>query len=214
MRYFWHAIAAIVVLSLIVMIFFAFSVKVDDNISFTNDLPELTAPVITIADPQQGPSDAVVTIVNFGDYSCEACGDLDETLAAFMATYAGQIRLVWKDMPNTSAHPEALNAAMAARCAGEQDADLFFAYQAYLFANQANLGAELYTTLAEELGLKASALTRCVENEDTFALVQRTYEEGLALRITATPTLFINGERYSGGLSSSELSATLRTLLR
>lgn len=214
MRYFWHAIISIGLLAFIVFVIFGFSVDVKDDITFTDDLPELTEPTVTIADQAIGPSDAPVTIVNFGDYACDACATLDEVLTAVHTEFPDQVRIVWKDMPNTTAHPEALTAALAAHCAAKQDDEQFFTYQAYLFANQNNLGTELYASLATELGLKESTLTRCIENQDTYALVQRGYEEGLALKITATPTMYINGERYAGSMTVGELKTAIRALLR
>lgn len=214
MRYFWHAMIAIAVLALIVFVLFGLSVDVKDNIAFTDTLDELSEPTVTIADPTIGPDDASVTIVNFSDYECEACADLHQALTEVYAEFPGQVRIVWKDMPNTTTHPEALNAALAAHCAGKQDDEQFFTYQAYLFANQNSLGADLYASLATELGLKATTLTRCIENQDTYALVQRGYEEGLALRLTATPTIYINGERYAGGTSTSQLTSAIRAIIR
>lgn len=214
MRYFWHAIITIVVISLIVFLFFVFSVRVNDNITFTDEIPAITTPTITIADPQSGPVDAPVTIVNFGDYGCEDCADAETALADLSNAYPGKIRIVWKDMPNTSLHPEALNAAMAARCVKEQEDEAFFPYHAYLFANQADLGPELYAALAAQMGLKESVFNRCLEGEDTYALVQKSYEEGLALRINATPTLFINGERYTGAISRNQLEAKIRAFIK
>ncbi|MBI1908173.1 thioredoxin domain-containing protein [Candidatus Uhrbacteria bacterium] len=214
MRYFWHAIISIGLLALIVFVFFAFSINVEDRITFTDTVDEITEPTVTIADPQQGPSDAPVTIVNFGDYGCAACADLEEALTAVVNEYGDEIRIVWKDMPNTTSHPEALNAAMAAHCAAKQDEEIFFLYHDYLFANQADLGTDLYGSVAEALGLQSEKLLRCIENQDTYALVQRGYDEGIALKVTATPTLFINGERYTGGMGVGELKATVRGLLR
>lgn len=201
---------AILTLALIIFVFFAFSLNSSHRITFT-DSEALTTPSVTIADPSLGADDAAVTIVNFGDYQCEACADLDEALTAVAEEFPGQIRLVWKDMPNSSIHPEATNAAVAARCAAKQDA--FFEYHAYLFSNQASIGPALYTALADELGLKSSSFTRCVENADTLPLVQRSYEEGLALGIAATPTIFMNGERYSGSLTQASLTSAIRSLL-
>lgn len=201
---------AILTLALIIFVFFAFSLNTSHQITFTDD-DAPTQPSITIADPSIGADDAAVTIVNFGDYQCEACADVDEALTAVAEEFPGQIRLVWKDMPNSSVHPEATNAAVAARCAAKQDK--FFEYHAYLFANQSSISPSLYTALAEKLELKSSSFARCIENQDTLPLVQRSYEEGLALGIAATPTIFINGERYTGSLTQASLTSTIRSLL-
>lgn len=212
MRYFWHAIILLGVVAGITFLFFAFSVGSEHRITFTDDLPDLTEPTITIADPVQGPDTAAVTIVNFGDYQCESCADLENDLAELMDEFEGNIRLVWKDMPNTESHPEALNAAIAARCAEKQDK--FFEYHAYLFANQTQLSPELYTAVAQQLGLKERSFAKCYENQDTLAFVQKSYEEGLALDLTATPTLFVNGERITGAPNKDDLRSMIRSIIK
>lgn len=210
MRYFWHGMIAILALALVIFVFFAFSLNSSHRIRFT-DTNAPTAPTVTIADPSIGADSARVTIVNFGDYQCDGCAKLDETLTAVAATFPGDIRLVWKDMPNDSVHAEALNAAVAARCADKQDK--FWEYHAYLFANQSSLSADLYTALADQLGLKASTFARCIEKQETLALVQKSYDEGVALNIAATPTIFLNGTRYTGSMTESAITSTVRSLL-
>jgi protein-disulfide isomerase len=210
MRYFWHFFIAIVTLGGIVLLFFAFSLRVKNNITFTDDA--VTQPTITIADPILGPADAPVTIVNFGDYQCEGCRELEQTLANLVVAFPGKIRIVWKDMPNESKHPEAITAAIAARCAGEQDK--FWEYHDLLFANQSLIGAELYTTISTELGLRDRAFAKCLEDKTTAPLVQKTYDEGIALQLTATPTIFLNGERYTGAVDETTLKAIIRPLAK
>ena len=187
---------------MVVFLFFANSLRVKNNITFT-DSADLTEPVITIADPSLGPQDAPVTLVNFGDYECHSCADLETSLNALHAEYPNELRIVWKDMPNPSTHDEAVNAAVAARCAGEQKK--FWDYHELLMANQTQLGPELYTEAAATVELRDGAFARCLENQDTLPLVERTFEEGSALGITATPTLYINGVRYTGSMTTSEL---------
>ncbi len=214
MRYFWHAIIAITLLAAAMFAFFFLSIQTKNHISYTDELPTLSAPEVTIADPSLGPATARVTIVDFGDYACPSCKSVDSTLTELSNIYPNDLRIIWKDMPNTSAHPEALNAAMAARCAAKQDSSIFFLYHDNLFANQGSLGTELYSTLATQLGLKAETLTNCLTKQDTLPLVQRTYEEGLALKISATPTIFINGARFTGTLAKSDINAAIKAALR
>lgn len=210
MKYFWPILISIVVLTGIVFLFFVFSVRVKDKVKYT-DAMEITEPEVTIADPSRGPVDAPVTIINYGDYECAACARLETTLSELEAEYGDSLRIVWKDMPNTSQHRNALSAAVAARCAGEQKK--FWEYHEILMTNQNMLGTELYLSAAQETGLRERAFVRCVDNESTLPLVQRTYDEGVALDITATPTLFINGERYTGGVTTSELRRLIDSLI-
>lgn len=210
MRYFWHFLVIITLIATVTIAFFAFSLSTKDHITF-NDQETLTAPTVTIVDPSTGPDNAKVTIVNFGDYQCALCADLDTSLVNLKAEYGNAVRIIWKDMPNTSQHPQALDAAIAAQCAGEQDK--FWEYHNLLMANHEILNAELYTQLATELGLKDRAFSRCLEEQTTWPLVQRGFDEGLALGITATPTLYINGERYTGAMTTTEIRRIIDRLI-
>ncbi len=210
MRYFWHFLIAATVIVVFIVLFFSLSLGTKDKITFT-DQSSITTPTVTIADPSQGPNAAPVTIVNYGDYQCQNCAELDMSLVALRAEYPDALRVVWKDMPNTSQHKEALNAAVAAHCAGEQDK--FWEYHSLLMINQTILGPELYTQIATELDLKDRPFTRCLEDQSTLPLVQRGFEEGVALGITATPTLYINGERYTGSMKTSDLRRIIDNLI-
>ncbi len=210
MKYFWHFLVAAGAVTLLTVLFFVFSLDVKNNINFTNEIA-ITEPTITTIDPSLGPLGAAVTIVSFGDYGCASCADLDASLTTLHTTYPNDVRIVWKDMPNTSQHPEALNAAMAARCAGEQKK--FWEYHTLLMANQPNLGADLYTEIATELGLRDNAFTRCLDSQTTLPFVQHGFEEGVSLGITATPTFYLNNTRYTGSMSTSEIKRLVDTAL-
>ncbi len=210
MRYFSQIFGIIVAITAVIFLFFIFSVRVGNNISFT-DQTTATEPMITIADPSVGPATAAVTIVNYGDYGCPTCALLDNTLQDLSATYKDQLRIVWKDMPNTSAHPEAMNAAIAARCAGKQNK--FWEYHNMLMQNQNSLGSDLYQQIATDLKLKESSFTRCLTSQETLPLVERSFEEGASLKVAATPTLWINGERYSGNFTSADLVKKIEAVI-
>jgi protein-disulfide isomerase len=210
MRYFWHFLIAATIIVTFIVLFFVYSLSVKDEITFTDD-SGLTEPTITIADPMLGSATAPVTIVNFGDYQCQGCGDLENSLIALRAEYTDSVRIVWKDMPNPTQHNQAVNAAVAAHCAGEQDQ--FWEYHSLLMANQDLLGPELYTEIATELELKDRPFTRCLEDQSTLPLVQRGLDEGLALGITATPTLYINGERYTGAMTTTDIRRIIEDII-
>ena len=210
MRYFWFFLTFASILVILIILFFTFSLSVKNDITFTDEAT-LTEPTITIADPSLGPITALITLVNFGDYECQGCAELEISLVALRAEYADNLRIVWKDLPNTSQHDQALNAAVAAHCAGEQDK--FWEYHSLLMMNQASLGPELYTDIAVELELKDRPFARCFEDQSTLPLVQRGFDEGIALGITATPTLYINNERFTGAMTTSELRRVIERLM-
>ena len=79
--------------------------------------------------------------------------------------------------------------------------------------NQASLGAELYNTLAIQLALKSSTFASCMNQQTPAPIIQQTFEEGLALGITATPTIFINGTRYTGAIDKGTLKTIIRQIV-
>ena len=109
----------------------------------------------------------------YGDYECDACAELDQELINLVLNdFPNDVRLVWKDMPNTSQHAEALNAAIAARCAKDQGK--FWEYHALLIANHNSLNPALYTTLAESLELKTHTLASCYRNKTPAPMIHQS----------------------------------------
>jgi len=205
-EYFWHII---ITLGLFVVLIFgatALSLRFSNDITYT-DSEAISTPAVTIVDPQLGDKDALVTVVTYSDYACASCATIEGILVTFLQEHPESIRIVWKDMPNETRHSEAVPSAIAARCAGKQGK--FWEFNAQLFANQSRLGNDLYQTIASDIGLDTPSFSLCVGNEDTRPLVERTLAEGLALQITATPTLFINNERFTGSLSKSEIDRAI-----
>lgn len=209
MRSFWTFLIVLSLLALTVFLFFVLSVRVRDNITFTDE--DLSEPTVTIADPQIGAKEPSVIIVNFGDYQCPSCASLDQSLNELLTEFPRDLRVVWKDMPNTSVHDESLNAAIAAQCAGEQKK--FWEYHTLLMQNSVQLSPTLYLNLAEELELRDNAFARCYDNQSPLPLVQRGFDEGVALDIAATPTIFVNGSRYTGNLTQAELRNAIQNEL-
>lgn len=154
---------------------------------------------------ERGDPNAAVTIVEYTDYQCPYClRHASETLPRLLTEMidTGRARYVIKDFPLDSIHPEARAAAVAARCAGDQDA--YWEMHDALFARQgewAGLGAganDVFTNLASELALDVTAFTECVAGGRHAAVVQANQDEGIALGVTGTPAFFINGFPVSG----------------
>lgn len=205
-EYFWHVIISLGLFLIVIFGAITLSLHFSNNITYT-DSATVTTPSVTIVDPQLGNENAPVTVVTYGDYACASCGTVETILTDFLKSHPSDIKIVWKDMPNETRHSEAMTSAIAARCAGKQGK--FWEYNVELFAHQSTLGQDLYLTLASGLNLDTSAFSTCVENESTRPLVERTLSEGLALNIAATPTIFINNERFTGSLSQSEIIKAL-----
>jgi len=138
-----------------------------------------------------GPDDAPITIVEFSDYQCPFCRRWhDEVYEPLLAAYPGQIKIVYRNLPLTSIHPDAFGAAEAAMCAGEQDA--YWPYHEKLFSSE-NLGNQVYTQYAQELSLNMDSFENCLNNHKYKAAIEADSDFAVNLGVRSTPTFFING---------------------
>jgi predicted DsbA family dithiol-disulfide isomerase len=153
--------------------------------------PLFRAEVPTTGAPSKGPEYAPVTIVKFEDYQCPFCKQVQPIIAELLSRYNGKIRLVHKDLPLDSIHPQARQAAEAARCADEQGK--FWNYHDALYANSPNASRDNLKSYAREAGLDVNAFDLCLSSDKFKAVVQRDLIDGAQLGVSGTPTLFING---------------------
>jgi protein-disulfide isomerase len=141
--------------------------------------------------PSIGPADAPITIVEFSDYQCPFCRRWhDEVYQPLLNEYPGKIKLVYRQLPLTSIHPEAFPAAEAALCAGDQDA--YWPFHEKLFSSDA-LGKSVYTQYAQDLGLDTTAFEACLTQNKYQDAVQSDLDFAVNLGVRSTPTFFING---------------------
>jgi protein-disulfide isomerase len=113
----------------------------------------------------------------------------------------GLVYYVFKDFPLTNIHPQAVLAAEAARCAGDQGA--YVAMHDQLFAQQQTWSgrddaAALFADYAAELDLDVAAFTACLESDQHEAAVQADLEQGVELGVRGTPAFFVNGRFLNG----------------
>jgi protein-disulfide isomerase len=138
-----------------------------------------------------GPADAPITIVEFSDYQCPFCRRWHaEVYKPLFAAYPGQLRLVYRNLPLTSLHPDAMSAAEAAMCAGEQDA--YWPFHEKLFSSE-TLGNSTYIQYAQDLKLNMGTFESCLSDHKYQQSVQADSDFAINLGIRSTPTFFING---------------------
>lgn len=154
---------------------------------------------------QKGDPSAPVTVVEFTDYQCPYCArHASETLPRMLSEMVdtGRIRYIIKDFPLDNIHPQARAAAVAARCAGEQDA--YWPMHDVLFQRQgewSGLGdgaVDFFASLASGLELDTDAFTACQASGRYDDVIQANLEEALALGMRGTPAFFIDGFPVSG----------------
>ena len=163
--------------------------------------------VSTEGEPSIGPDDAPVTIVEFSDYQCPYCQTwYTQTYSQIMSSYPNQIRFVYRDLP-LPMHPEAVPAAEAADCAGEQGA--YWKYHDALFSGKYSLGRTAYEHIASDLGLDKTAFTTCLDDHRYTAEIQSDAADAAALGLNGTPSFVINGRILVGALPFASFKAII-----
>ncbi len=148
---------------------------------FSPEERKLTQPTAHPSDPMRGNAQAKVTIFEFSDFTCPYCATVQNILKKVETTYKDQVKIVWKDFPLTTAHPEALKAARAGQCARLQEdvGDQFWAYHDLLFANQTQLSYDNYLKWAKKLGLNDRVFGDCLKsNENVNEKILQNMDEG------------------------------------
>jgi protein-disulfide isomerase len=141
--------------------------------------------------PSIGPADAPITIIEFSDYECPFCRRWhQEVYQPLLNAYPGKIKLVYRNLPLTSIHPDALPAAEAAMCAGEQDA--YWQYHEKLFGSD-TLNTDTYIQYAKDLGMDVTTFEACITDHKYQKAIEADSDFALNLGVSSTPTFFING---------------------
>ncbi len=152
--------------------------------------------------PGKGPATAKVMVVEFADFQCPTCRTLHNTLRAIVPLYPS-VRFVFKDFPLEQIHPWAMTAHKAAYCARQQKPESFWKMHDMIYDKQDTISAaNAWTTMLDygtQLGLDTGAMKTCMSDAATTAALQKSVEEGLALKVANTPTVFVNGRRLVGG---------------
>jgi predicted DsbA family dithiol-disulfide isomerase len=150
--------------------------------------------------PAKGSTRPLVTIVEFSDFECPYCREVQAALKQIVETYGADVRLVFKHMP-LEGHHNSLPAARAAYCAAEQDR--FWQFHDALFASR-NLSATRFTEIAAELGLGATKFQACLSSEQSRNAIVKDLETARLFQIESTPSFIINGQVVKGALSFAD----------
>lgn len=161
-------------------------------------------PVITADDdPVLGSVDAPVTMIEFSDFQCPFCARFySETLPLIKENFidTGLVKLVYRDFPLQSIHPNAIPAAVASECADDQGA--YWEYHDILFENVSAWGpmeipgaVEQFKAYAADLGLDTDTFSECLDTGKYVTEVTGDYTDGVAYGVTGTPAFFLGSEQ-------------------
>jgi len=151
--------------------------------------------------PSLGDPKAAVTLVEFSDFECPVCRSLHDVLRGTLPNYP-QVRVVFKDFPLESLHPWARTAALAGRCAYQQDPKAFWKVYDAIYDQQELISASnawsKMTDFAGQAGLNPDSFKACMASPEAGAAIDASRTNGQQLEVGSTPTLFINGRRLVG----------------
>ncbi len=154
--------------------------------------------------PSEGPADAPVTLVEFADFQCPYCANLDSTLHQVREKYGAQVRLIYRNFPLSQVHPNAEKAAEAGLCAADQGH--FWEMHDLMFQSQSLLKEADLKAKAAQLKLDVAAFNTCLDSGQKAGKVQQDLYAGARLGVTGTPALFVNGRFVSGAVPFANIA--------
>jgi protein-disulfide isomerase len=186
---------------------------------------ELMSKIDVAGRPSRGAKGAKVVVVNFDDFECPFCSRMHQTLfPEIFREYGDRVNFVYKDYPLAEIHPWAIHAAVDANCLAALNDDAYWDFADYIHANKREVdekpsGArpDAIDRMALLQGQKHNVdvvkLQACIraQNEDA---VKASIKEADDLGVSATPTLFINGQKIDGAVPISEIRAVLDSALK
>jgi protein-disulfide isomerase len=167
-----------------------------------------TTPRVTADDHAQGPSDAPVTVVEYGDYECPYCRGAFRDVQEMLDEYRGKLRFVFRNFPIPQLHPHAAQAAEAAEAAGAQGK--FWEMYQLLLQPQARLDTDSLLSYAEVLALDVPRFGEDVAENRYAARIESDVQEGLRNGVNATPKFYVNGQRVDGKVPLEHLEELVR----
>lgn len=168
--------------------------------------------IYTRDDPNLGNPQAGIQIVEFSDFQCPYCAQAHTIMRELLNKYPNNFYYIYRDFPLEDIHPQARLAAEAAACAHEQQK--FWPYHDLLFNNQSKLELGNLLNYATQVGIDSQNFTDCLKSGKYQSEVKKDQADGLAAKVTATPTFFVNGEKIEGVISLEDWEKILNIYQR
>ena len=169
--------------------------------------------VVTDTDHVRGAQDGKVTLVEFGDFQCPACGAYEPLVRQVTKDNPTTLKVVFRHFPLTAIHPNALLAAKAAEAAGLQGK--FWEMHDMLYDNQKSWASGLnardfFMTYAQTIGLDVNKFSTDLTSSQVESKILAEYQEGVKLGVQGTPTFFLNGKMLENPQSVEAFDALIK----
>ena len=173
-----------------------------------DDILDLVDDVDPERDHVRGSDEALVTLVEYGDYECPYCGQAEVVIRELLASFSNDLRYVWRHLPLNDVHARAELAAEAAEAAADQGA--FWEMHDKMLSHQDDLEPRDLVRYARELGLDADRFWQSMRDRESSERIEADVATADASGVTGTPAFFINGRRHDGGYDIEHLSSAVR----
>jgi protein-disulfide isomerase len=172
------------------------------------EILDLADEVDPARDHIRGSEEALVTLLEYGDYECPYCGQAEVVIRELLESFGDELRYVWRHLPLGDVHPNAQMAAEVTEAAAEQGG--FWAMHDTLLTHQDELSAGDLREDARALGLDVERLWEAVRRRRHAARVEEDVASADASGVAGTPTFFVNGRRHHGAYDQESLAAAVR----
>jgi len=157
--------------------------------------PRLEIPVTPEHDHIEGPVNATLTLVEYGDYQCPYCGAAYPEVKRVQKELGSELRFVFRNFPLTNIHEHAMNAAETAEAASAQGK--FWPMHDFLYEHQATLwDSSIAIGHAKKLGLDTQRLEREITQHAYQKRIKDDFMGGVRSGVNGTPTFYVNGVRH------------------
>ena len=157
--------------------------------------------------PSQGPENAAIKLVEYGDFHCPFCSRVAPTVDRLMKEYSGKIHRVWKHYP-LPFHKGADQTHLASECAHEQGK--FWEFHNFAFQHPEKINSpDFINAVPQELGLDGTKFKACMDSQKYADKIQRDIQQGAKDGVQGTPATFINGHLLSGAVPYEMFKAAI-----
>jgi Na+/H+ antiporter NhaA len=187
-------------------------VRARQILSTAEDILDLSDDVDPARDHVRGADDALVTLVEYGDFECSYCGRAEPVVRELLASFGDDLRYVWRHLPLNDVHGSAQLAAEASEAASAQGK--FWEFYDALLAHQESLAPSDLRHYAEKLDLDVERFWDELRRHEYAPRVAEDVASADASGVSGTPTFFINGRRHHGAYDIDTLTAAIRSTRR
>lgn len=179
----------------------------------TGKIDTIQEVTITETDHVRGAQSGTVTLVEFGDFQCPACGAYEPMVRKLVADNPTTLKVVFRHFPLTQIHQNALLAAKASEAGALQGK--FWEMHDILYDKQTEWSGvlnarDIFISYAKTLGLDVKKFENDLETDSVEKKVLAEFQEGVRLNVMGTPTFFINGKKIESPRSVEEFDKIIK----